>query len=249
MTDQQTAAFLVIGNEILSGRTKEGNLPVLAEGLGARGIAVREVRVVPDVEAHIIAALDDLRAAYELVFTSGGLGPTHDDITAGSIAKAFGVSLRRHPDALAALASHYERLDVEFNEARRSMADVPEGATLVPNRISAAPGFLIGNVYAFAGVPDIFRAMLGEVLPTLAQGAAMHSRALRTGLPEGIVAEPLRALQARHETVDMGSYPRFDHNRWATTLVLRSADIPALDAAFDDVVTLVRACGGTPEEE
>ena len=249
MADRPTAAFLIIGNEILSGRTHEGNLPVLAKALGARGIDVAEVRVVRDDENAIVSALHALREQVDYVFTSGGLGPTHDDITSDSIAKAFGVEVVRHPEAMRVLGAHYERLELPFNDARQTMADVPDGATLVPNRISAAPGFQIGNVYAFAGVPNIFEAMLDEVLPTLVSGVPVVSRSLYTGLPEGVVANPLRDLQAAHPEVDIGSYPRFANKRWATTIVMRSPEPAAVDAAFDAVHALTVELGGTPREE
>jgi molybdenum cofactor synthesis domain-containing protein len=243
-----TAAFLVIGNEILSGRTHEGNLPVLAKALGTLGIPLAEARVVRDESPRIVEALDALRAEHDYVFTSGGLGPTHDDITAAAIAEALGVSLVRHPDAFAVLAAHYERKDLPFNTARQRMANVPEGAQLVANPISAAPGFRIENVIAFAGVPEIFRAMLGEVLPTLTPGTVMLSRSLHSGLPEGVVAEALATLQAQHPDVEIGSYPRMGPDGWATTLVLRGQDPERLAEAFSEVQTLVRSLGGTPVE-
>lgn len=249
MTSGPTAAFLIIGNEILSGRTREGNLPTLAAGLGTRGIGIAEVRVVRDETQEIIAALNELRASFNYVFTSGGLGPTHDDITSAAVAEAFAVPIIRHVDAVRVLAAHYKRLELPFNEARRTMADVPEGATLVPNPISAAPGFQLQNVFAFAGVPDIFHAMLEAVLPQLVEGTVVLSRSLRTGLPEGVVADALRELQAEHLPVEMGSYPRMEGVRWATTLVLRSTDPTALTAAFDAAHALVLSLGGTPSEE
>ncbi len=225
-----TAAILVIGDEILSGRTKDKNIGYIAEYLTNIGIDLREVRVVADVEDDIVAALNALRSRYDHVFTTGGIGPTHDDITADSVAKAFGVPIDVDPRARALLL---ERIpEDQLNEARLRMARIPEGATLIENPVSKAPGFTIGNVHVMAGVPSIMQAMLDGLAPRLATGRKMLSRSVSAGLKEGDIAGPLGALQAEFPDVSMGSYPTFDQERgFTTTLVLRSRDEARLVAA------------------
>ena len=218
-----TAAILVIGDEILSGRTKDKNIGYIAEYLTNIGIDLREVRVVPDVEAEIVDALNALRHRYDHVFTTGGIGPTHDDITADSVAKAFGVGIDVDERAVAMLLERIAKADL--NEARLRMARIPEGATLIANSVSKAPGFTIGNVHVMAGVPAIMQAMLDALAPTLPAGRKMLSRSIEAGLKEGDIAAPFGAVQARFPDVGMGSYPGFKEGiGYTTTLVLRCRD-------------------------
>jgi molybdenum cofactor synthesis domain-containing protein len=249
MTDRiVTAAVLVIGNEILSGRTKDANLAWLAARLNETGIRLREARVVADVEEEIIAAVNALRARYDYLFTTGGIGPTHDDITSGCVAKAFGVKLIRHPAAVALLRSNYAN-PADLNEARLRMAEVPEGAVLVDNPVSKAPGFRIGNVIVMAGVPRIMQAMFDGIRHALVGGAPVLSRAIAVGVPEGRIAEGLAALQARHAALEIGSYPYFRQGLAGTTIVLRGTDRAMVDAAADELKALMVGLGGTPVEE
>ncbi len=228
--DIVTAAILVIGDEILSGRTKDKNIGTIAETMTAIGIDVREVRVVPDVEDEIVAALNALRARYSHVFTTGGIGPTHDDITADAVAKAFGVAIDVDPRAVALLLERIPKADL--NEARLRMARIPEGATLIENSVSKAPGFSIGNVHVMAGVPNIMQAMLAALVPRLTTGKAVLSRSIAAGLKEGDIAAPFGAVQRDFPDVSMGSYPSFKEDvGFSTTLVLRSRDEERLDAA------------------
>jgi molybdenum cofactor synthesis domain-containing protein len=233
-----TAGMLVIGDEILSGRTKDKNIGYVAEYLTGIGIDLREVRVVADIEEEIVAAVNALRARYTHVFTTGGIGPTHDDITADSVARAFGVPIDVDERAVAMLR---ERLPaMELNQARLRMARIPEGAELIANAVSKAPGFSIGNVHVMAGVPAIMHAMLDALAPKLATGAKMLSRSLPAGLKEGDIAGPLGALQAAFPDVSMGSYPGFEEGvGFTTTLVLRSRDEARLDAAEAAVLAMI----------
>ena len=219
-----TAALLVIGDEILSGRTKDKNIGTIAEHLTAIGIRLSEVRVVADVEADIVAAVNALRASYTYVFTTGGIGPTHDDITADSIAKAFGVGIDVDPRALALLKPHYDRRGVELTPARLRMARIPDGAELVQNSVSIAPGFMIGNVIVMAGVPLVMQAMLTDVTTRLRTGKKMFSVSIGLDRPEGDIAEIFAAHQAEWPDVIMGSYPSFGDGRFRTELVLRATD-------------------------
>ncbi len=239
-----TAALLIIGNEILSGRTKDANLPFLAERLGALGVRLAEARVVADVEAEIVAAVNTLRGRYDYVFTTGGIGPTHDDITAASVAKAFGVAIERNAKAVALLESHYE--PGQLNEARLRMATIPVGASLIENPVSKAPGFRLGNVFVMAGVPKIMQAMFDGVAPTLTGGPPMRSRNLTCGLPEGTLAAPLGQIQIRHPDIDIGSYPYFRAGRFGVTVVLRGTDVSHLDTAAEEVAAAIRDLGGEP---
>ncbi|EKE78815.1 competence/damage-inducible protein A [Oceanibaculum indicum] len=243
-----TAALLIIGNEVLSGRTKDANLSHLGTQLSEMGIRMMEARVVPDIEARIIEAVNELRARYTYVFTTGGIGPTHDDITSACIAKAFGVNLIRHHEAMAVLAAHYAATGAEFNDARKKMAEVPEGAALVENPVSKAPGFHIGNVYVFAGIPRIMQAMFDSVRGELATGAKIASRTVSCRIGEGTLAQGLGAIQARHPGIDIGSYPYFAGGGFGVSLVLRGTDEAALDAAADEVRALIRSLGGEPVE-
>jgi molybdenum cofactor synthesis domain-containing protein len=225
-----TAAILVIGDEILSGRTKDKNIGYIAEYLTNIGVDLREVRVVPDVEEEIVAAVNALRSRYTHVFTTGGIGPTHDDITADSIAKAFGVPIDVDERAVKLLLERIPKADL--NEARLRMARIPQGAELIENSVSKAPGFSLGNVHVMAGVPTIMQAMLDAVTPRLKTGKKMLSRTLPARAKEGDVAAPLREMQNRFPDVSMGSYPTFEEGVGpTTTLVLRSRDEARLDEA------------------
>jgi molybdenum cofactor synthesis domain-containing protein len=242
-----TACVIIIGNEILSGRTKDKNLGFIAERLTEWGIRLMEVRVIPDVEATIVEAVNACRAAFDYVFTTGGIGPTHDDITASSVAKAFGVKIHRHPEALKIMQRQVKPEDL--NEARLKMADVPEGATLIENPVSGAPGFQIGNVFVMAGVPMIMQAMLEGLRHKLVGGAPVLSRSVRAFLPEGTVAEGLGKIQDRHADIDIGSYPFFRKGRFGTSLVLRGTDEAELESAKGEVEDLIRSLGETPVED
>jgi molybdenum cofactor synthesis domain-containing protein len=225
-----TAAILVIGDEILSGRTKDKNIGYIAEYLTNIGIDLREVRVVADVEDDIVAALNALRARYDHVLTTGGIGPTHDDITADAVAKAFGVPIDFDPRAVAILAERYGKADL--NEARMRMARIPAGAELIANSVSKAPGFTIGNVHVMAGVPAIMQAMLDALAPTLPTGRRMLSRSVAAGMGEGRIAAKLGAVQKAHPDTMIGSYPTFDAATGHTTvIVVRSRDEAKLVAA------------------
>lgn len=239
-----TAAILVIGDEILSGRTREGNAHYLAGELTRAGIDLREIRVVPDDHAGIAAAVNSLRAAHDHLFTSGGIGPTHDDITADAVAAAFGVPIGVREDARALMAAHYEARGVEFNAARMRMARIPEGATLIENPVSIAPGFTIGNVHVMAGVPNVFQAMVASVLPTLTGGQPLLSQSLRLMRPEGAVAETLGALAAAHPGVSIGSYPFSQDGSYGTSLVVRGPVAAEVDAAM---AAISAAFAGAPE--
>jgi molybdenum cofactor synthesis domain-containing protein len=229
---------LVIGDEILSGRTKDKNIGYIAEYLTNIGVDLKEVRVVADEETAIVEALNALRARYTYVFTTGGIGPTHDDITADSVAKAFGVSIDVDPRARALLLTRIAEKDL--NEARLRMARVPDGADLIPNKVSAAPGFRIGNVHVFAGVPAIMQAMLDEVAPTLKTGARMQSQTLRADLREGDIGSELGAIAKAHPEVVIGSYPFFDDKRGPNTnVVVRARDPDKLAAAARSVEAML----------
>ena len=229
---QPTAAMLVIGDEILSGRTRDSNMYFLAGALTGHGIVLREVRVVTDEAAVIVAAVNALRATYDHVFTSGGIGPTHDDITAEAIADAFGIPITQRADAMALLQAHYDRAGQPFNEARQRMARIPDGATLIDNPISTAPGFTLGNVHVMAGVPKIFEAMVASVLPHLTGGPPLLSQTLRVERGEGEVAGPFGALAAEFSDLSMGSYPFNNNGAHGTNLVIRGTDSARLDAAM-----------------
>ena len=227
-----TAAMLVIGDEILSGRTRDSNMHHLAGELTRHGIVLKEARVVADDPDAIIAAVNALRAAHDEVFTSGGIGPTHDDITAEAIAAAFSVPISVRDDARAILAAHYARSGTELNEARLRMARIPEGARLIDNPISRAPGFSLGNVHVMAGVPNIFEAMLASVLPTLTGGDPRLSQSLRVMRGEGEIAKPLADLAAEFADLSFGSYPFVKDGAYGTNLVVRGTDAARLDAAM-----------------
>lgn len=222
--------MLVIGDEILSGRTRDINANVLAIALTKQGIDLSEVRFVPDVPARIIAAVNALRRDYTYVFTSGGIGPTHDDITADCVAETFGVGIDVREDARAILEAYYAAKDIELNEARLRMARIPEGATLIDNPVSAAPGFVMENVHVMAGVPKIFKAMLDGILAKLEAGAVVESYTLRLERPEGEIAAPLGAFAASHKDVSVGCYPFNEAGTIGCNVVLRSSDPDVLHA-------------------
>jgi molybdenum cofactor synthesis domain-containing protein len=230
-----TAAMLVIGDEILSGRTQDTNTHYLAQALGQRGISLREVRVVADQQAAIVAAVNALRAEVDHVFTSGGIGPTHDDITADAMAAAFGVGISHRSDAMALLTAHYQRVGHPFNEARQRMARIPDGAALIENPVSTAPGFSLGNVHVMAGVPSIFQAMLASVLPQITGGAPLLSDSLRVMAGEGDVAAAFGAIAARYDDLSMGSYPFMRDGAQGTNLVVRGTDAGQIAAAMADL--------------
>lgn len=232
MTDTPTAAMLVIGDEILSGRTRDSNLNHLAGALTRHGLPLAEARVVADDHAAIVAAVNDLRARYTHVFTSGGIGPTHDDITADAIAAAFGVPITHRADAMALLQARYDAMGLPFNEARQRMARIPDGAALIENPVSTAPGFTLGNVHVMAGVPTIFEAMLAGLLPSLTGGAPLLSQSLRVDRGEGDIASDFAALAAEFPSLSMGSYPFTSNGTFGTNLVIRGTDGPAIDAAM-----------------
>jgi molybdenum cofactor synthesis domain-containing protein len=242
-----TAAVLIIGNEILSGRTQDANLAYLAKGLGEVGVVLREARVIPDVPDTIIATVNALRAAFDYVFTTGGIGPTHDDITSECVARAFGVPLILHPEAHRMFLSYYQ--PGELNEARLRMAHTPEGATLIPNPVSRAPGFRIGNVFVMAGIPRVMQGMFDGVKHQLKGGPPMLSRTVSCGLAEGVLAKGLGEIQARHPELEIGSYPFYRRGQFGVSLVLRGRDAARLDAVAGDVAAMVRDLGGTPVDE
>jgi molybdenum cofactor synthesis domain-containing protein len=230
-TKTPTAALLVIGDEILSGRTRDQNIAFVAATLTDLGIDLEEVRIVPDRVPTIAEAVRALSRAYDLVFTTGGIGPTHDDVTADAVAEAFGVPLSLDEQAVKLIAAYCDRIGVELNEARLRMARIPEGAALIANPISAAPGFVIGNVHVMAGVPAIMQAMMDELVPRLPVSARMLSEVVEPGRPEGEVAGALAAVQEAHGDVRIGSYPFHNGTRFVTRVVLRSRDAGALKAA------------------
>jgi molybdenum cofactor synthesis domain-containing protein len=241
-----TACVLIIGNEILSGRVQDENVAFLAKGLNDCGIRLKEVRVIPDDRDTIVTAVNEVRHAYDYVFTTGGIGPTHDDITAQCIADAFGVELILHPEARRLLEGHYPPGAV--NEARMRMAYVPDGAVLLPNPISRAPGFRIGNVHVLAGVPQIMQATFRELSHNLRGGAKVLSRSVSCSLGEGTLAKGLGELQARYDNLEIGSYPYFRRADFGVTLVIRGTDRARLLAATEELKTLIAELGGDPHE-
>jgi molybdenum cofactor synthesis domain-containing protein len=236
-----TAAMLVIGDEILSGRTRDSNMHYLAGELTRIGIRLAEVRVVADETPAIIAAVNALRGQYDHLFTSGGIGPTHDDITAEAIAAAFGEGISQRADAMALLAAHYARAGLPFNEARQRMARIPDGATLIDNPVSTAPGFTCGNVHVMAGVPNIFQAMVASVLPTLTGGAPLLSQSLRVMRGEGEIATEFSSLAAEFPDLQMGSYPFNTNGVYGTNLVVRGTEPARLDLAMTRLAGMFQA--------
>ena len=236
MTNSPTAAVLLIGDEVLSGRTKDKNLGYIADYLTALGIDLKEARVVADDEADIVAAVNGLRARYTYVFTTGGIGPTHDDITSDCIAKAFGVDISHHPEAVDILLKHFAELDREPNEARMRMARIPHGASLIYNSVSKAPGFRIDNVFVMAGVPKVMNAMMDALVPQLSGGVVVKSRTVRFEGGEGDIAKPLKQVQDKWPMLSVGSYPFESGRGFSTNLVLRGRD----DVALGEAVAAVK---------
>ncbi len=235
--DVVTAAFLVIGDEILSGRTKDKNIGFVADYMTSLGIDLKEVRVVPDEQEEIVSAVNALRARYSYVFTSGGIGPTHDDITSECVAAAFNVPLKLDPRAVAIMETHYQ--PGQFTPARQRMARIPEGAELSENMVSKAPGYRIGNVHVMAGVPSIMQAMMDAIAPTLKTGKKMLSKTVAADMPESRIADRLAAIQDAHPQTLIGSYPNASDGKFTTQIVIRSRDEAVLDAAANDVAQAV----------
>jgi molybdenum cofactor synthesis domain-containing protein len=240
-----TAAVLIIGDEILSGRTQDTNLRDIAKYLAVHGVDLAEARTVPDVHEEIIAALDALRARYDYVITTGGIGPTHDDITADAVAAAFGVELYEHPEIIELIEARVRsRPGAVMNAAMRRMARVPVGGDLVRNPVSGPPGFTIGNVFVLAGVPSIMRGMLEDVGPRLRGGAVTVSRTVRVeGSGESVIAAPLEAVAKAHPAMSLGSYPFFDNGVYGSNLVLRGRDSAELAATVAELVAALEAEG------
>jgi molybdenum cofactor synthesis domain-containing protein len=240
-----TACLLVIGNEVLSGRTRDANIQFLATGLGNKGIPLREVRIIPDVAETIIGTVNEVRKEFDYVFTTGGIGPTHDDITSECVAAAFGVPWERHPIAWPRMEASYKPGD--FNAARQRMATMPRGATLIENSISVAPGFQIGNVYVLAGVPRVMQSMFEWLAPQLEGGAKIEMRAVHVvGLPEGTIAEGLGQVQKRYPDLDIGSYPFYRASGGGVALVAKGPDGDAAEKAIAEITRLIIGFGKQP---
>ena len=250
MADQRrvTAALIIIGNEILSGRTRDSNLPYLAEQLNDLGIVLAEVRVVRDEEDAIVAAVNTCRRSFDYVFTTGGIGPTHDDITAGAIAAAFRRKLIRNAEAEASLREFYARNGRELTPARMKMADTPEGATLIENKISTAPGFQVENVFVLAGIPAVMQAMFEALKDRLEGGAQVLSLTLSASIPEGTIAAGLQRLQDRFPDLEIGSYPYIREGQPGASIVVRGTDRSRLNTAVEELRILMLELGGTPTE-
>ena len=240
-----TACVLVIGNEVLSGRTQDANIRFLAVKLGELGIPLREVRIIPDVPETIVATVNEARAKFNYVFTTGGIGPTHDDITSECIAAAFGVPWEPHPIAWARMEAAYK--PGEFNAARQRMATMPRGATLIDNAMSVAPGFQMENVYVMAGVPRVMQSMFEWLTPTLQGGRKIEQRAVHSyGLPEGVIAEGLTAIQKKYPEIDLGSYPFYRPTGNGVTLVAKGTSGEEAETVIAEVTALIKALGRTP---
>lgn len=233
-----TAAMLVIGDEILSGRTRDANMHYLAQEFAKHGIDLCEVRIVSDDPTSIITAVKALSDGFDHVVTSGGIGPTHDDITAPCVAQAFDVAITVRDDARAILQAHYDRQGTELNEARLRMARIPDGAALIDNPVSAAPGFSLGNVHVMAGVPSVFQAMVSSVLPGLTGGQPLLSQTLRVERGEGDIAGPLGDLAARFDDLSIGSYPYQRNGVYGANVVIRGTDGGRIDAAMAELSAL-----------
>lgn len=240
-----TAGILIIGDEILSGRTQDTNTSTIALFLGERGIGVGETRTIPDVEETIVEAVRDYHQRFDYVFTTGGIGPTHDDITADSMAKAFDVGIDLHPDVVALFNQHYPV--EQITDARLRMARIPDGASLIDNPISKAPGFRIENVFVMAGIPIIVEAMLESLGSELTGGAKMLSVTVAGHVTEGQIAEPLGALEGKFETVKAGSYPFYKGSRYGVSMVLRSTEKVDLEAAVTELSELLTSLGAEPD--
>ena len=240
--DIYTAALIIIGDEVLSGRTKDANTPYAAEKLNGSGVRLKEVRIIPDDADTIIGTVNEMRKSHDYVFTTGGIGPTHDDITSENVAKAFGVELELNEAAYAELLAYYKD-ESQITESRKKMAMIPKGAKLIDNPVSGAPGIHIGNVYVMAGVPRIMQAMLDSVLPTLTGGKAVMSRSVDADLAESFVADGLAEIQNKYNDVSIGSYPKYQNGKFGTSLVMRGTDEAALESCVNDVTALVRSLG------
>jgi len=245
MSGNPTACVVVIGNEVLSGRTQDANIRFLATRLGEMGIPVREVRVIPDVAEVIIRTINEVRAAFDHVFTTGGIGPTHDDITSECIAAAFGVPWEKQPVVWARMEAHYP--PGHFNAARQRMATMPRGAVLIDNGKTIAPGFSMGNVHVMAGVPAIMRAMFDMLAPTLEGGVPVISRSVHAvDIREGDIAAGLTAIQEKYAQLDLGSYPYYRDNGAGVAIVAKGTDVDAAEAAIAEVTALFESLGGAP---
>jgi molybdenum cofactor synthesis domain-containing protein len=245
MSNNPTACLLVIGNEVLSGRTQDANLKYIATRLGELGIALREARVIPDVPEVIIGTVNEVRARFDHVFTTGGIGPTHDDITSECISAAFGVPWEVHPVAFAKMNAAYKPGD--FNAARQRMATMPRGASLIETTVSMAPGFSIGNVHVLAGVPRIMQAQFEAVAPSLQGGLPIISRSVHAaGVLEGTLAAGLTAIQSRFPALDLGSYPYYRTGGGGVAIVAKGTDALAAEAAIGEVGALMQSLGGSP---
>ncbi len=249
MTDpaNPTACLIIIGNEVLSGRTRDANLQYLATRLTEMGIRMAEARVIPDDADVIVNTVNECRAKYTYVFTSGGIGPTHDDITAACIARAFGVALERNAEARRQLRRNYDS-DDQLTEARLKMTEIPVGAALVENPVSNAPGFRMENVYVFAGIPRILQAMFEGIAGELVGGVPVLSRAVTAPVPEGILGGPLADLQAAHPDVEIGSYPFNKDGIHGASVVMRGRDADRLDAVAKAARDMIRGLGAEPLE-
>ena len=252
MSKEITAAVLLIGDELLSGRTQDTNLKSIADFLAPLGVDVCEARVIPDVHATIVATVNHLRATYTYVFTTGGIGPTHDDITADAVAAAFGEPIDVDPRALAILEPYYKARGVEMNEGRLRMARIPAAAELILNPVSGAPGFKLGNVFVMAGVPSVMRGMLQDVGRHIETGAVVISRTVRSQVREGDISKPLAELAKATSSVTFGSYPFMRTGEAGATLfgvnlVARGRDAEDVAIAVEALCALVRAQGQTPQ--
>ena len=238
-----TAAMLAIGDELLSGRTKDKNIGHLADVMTMSGIDLKEVRIVADEEEDIVEALNALRKRYDYVFTSGGIGPTHDDITADAVSAAFGLPCEHDAEAMRLLGDMYRTREMEFTDARKRMARMPRGAAHIANPVSVAPGFIVDNVYVMAGVPQVFQAMLDNIIPTLKTGSKILSHAVSSPYGEGDIGTLLANVQKAHPETSIGSYPRYDGKKFSTEIVVRARDIAAVDAAAQDVSAMIESIG------
>jgi molybdenum cofactor synthesis domain-containing protein len=241
-----TASLVIIGNEILSGRTRDANLQYLGDELNKLGIRMTEVRVVSDIPEAIIEAVNTLRQRYDYVFTTGGIGPTHDDITSECIARAFGIEFGPNPEAVALLQAYYTERGDEFTDARQRMANTPKDAILIDNPVSKAPGFQVENVFVLPGVPRIMQAMFAGMRHRLVGGQPMVSRTVTSHVPEGRAGGPLTELQVRHPETEIGSYPFYRNDRPGAQVVIRAIDPVKADAAVVDVIEMLISLGGEP---
>ena len=241
-SERVTAAVLVIGDEILSGRTQDTNLNFIAKFIAVYGVDLAEARIVPDVTAEIVAALNALRARYDYVITTGGIGPTHDDITADAVAEAFGLQLYEHPKIIEVMAQRWK--GAELTAARRRMARVPQGASLVWNTVHGPPGFQIENVFVLAGVPAVMRGMMEQVGPRLRTGRPVISRTVRVdGIGEGVIAEPLAVVAKAHPDLSLGSYPFFGDEGYGSNLVVRGRDAGAVETVVEELIGALEGIG------